>query len=60
MKKILFITSLLLLTGWIAGVFVFKSSAIIHVLLLLSGILFIRSLIQRDAANYLAGHNRQN
>lgn len=59
MKKILFISSLLLLTAWIAGAFIFKASAIVHVLLLLSGIVYIRSLIIRETAGYLASHNRQ-
>lgn len=54
MKKLLFITSLLLLTGWIAGVFIFKAPAVVHILLVLSGISYIRSLICRQSGPYLA------
>jgi hypothetical protein len=45
MKKSFFIISLVLLTAWIAGVFLFKTTAMIHVLLLLSILSYIRSLM---------------
>jgi hypothetical protein len=45
MKKSFFILSLLLMTAWIAGVFLFKTTAMVHVLLLLSVLSYIRSLM---------------
>lgn len=45
MKKSFFIISILLMTAWIAGVFLFRTTAMIHVLLLLSLLSYIRSLM---------------
>ncbi|HUR66262.1 MAG TPA: hypothetical protein VMZ03_07905 [Chitinophagaceae bacterium] len=45
MKKSFFIISLVLMTAWIAGVFLFKTTPLIHVLLLLSVLSYIRSLM---------------
>lgn len=48
MKKIFFISSLVLLTAWIVCVFVLKAAGLVHVLLVLSMIVYIRSLICTD------------
>lgn len=49
MKKILFISSLVLMAAWIVGVFILKAPALIHVLLVLSLILYIRTLLVQSA-----------
>jgi len=45
MKKLFFLLSLLFMTAWIAFTFFIKSSPIIHVLFILSIILYIQSLL---------------
>lgn len=50
MKKSLFIASLVLLSAWIAGAFIFKAPVQIHSLLVLSGVAWLRSLMLPGAA----------
>lgn len=45
MKKSFFIISLVLMTAWIAGVFLFKTTPMVHTLLFLSLLCYIRSLL---------------
>ena len=48
MKKFWFILSLVLLTAWIAGLFLLDRSYLVHVLLVLSLLSWMQSLITRD------------
>lgn len=50
MKRALFILSLVLMTAWIVGVFLFKASFGIHVLLVLSILAYLRSLMIVEAS----------
>ena len=45
MKRKLFLLSLVLMTVWITGVFIFHSSPVIHTFLVLSLIAYIKSLM---------------
>lgn len=45
MKKCFFVMSLVVMTAWIGGVFFFKTTPMIHVLLLLSLLAYMRSLM---------------
>ncbi len=46
MKKIFLLLSIIVMTAWIVGFFLLKTSSSIHVLLALSIVLYIRSLLQ--------------
>lgn len=45
MKKTLFGLSILLITVWVIGFFILKISSVIHVLIVLSIFIYIRSLL---------------
>jgi hypothetical protein len=48
MKKILLLSSILIMAIWIAGYFIFRLSFGIHILLVLSVFLYIRSLLYTE------------
>jgi len=45
MKKLFFLSSIVLMTVWIIGVFMMKATAMIHFFLFVSLLLYIRSLM---------------
>ena len=54
MKKVLFIVSLLLMTLWIAGVFLWHLAPAIHIVLVLAVLVYIRSLLTVEANSRVA------
>jgi len=57
MKKLLFLSSIVLMTVWIIGVFMMKASAPIHFFLFVSLLLYIRSLMY-PVSNVQVGSER--
>ena len=47
MRNILYILAVLLVIGWILGVFVWSASGIIHILIVLAIIAFLLGIIRR-------------
>lgn len=54
MKKILLVSSLVMLAAWIAGFFFITSSPVVHIFLWLSVLLYIRSRMLAGAPAGLA------
>lgn len=46
------------MTAWIFGAFVFKTSLLVHVLLVLSVIVYIQSILVRETGSYFFGGNK--
>jgi len=57
MKKLLFLSSIVLMTVWIIGVFMMKAATPVHFFLFVSLLLYIRSLMM-PPANVQVGNSR--
>lgn len=63
MKKILLLSSILMMAIWIAGYFIFRLAFAIHILLVVSVLLYIRSLLYTEETatqKYFRVNSRRN
>jgi len=49
MRSLLYIVAVILIIGWVVGVFVYSLSGLIHILLVLAVVSILLSLIRRGA-----------